>query len=70
MALFQGVTRDTKMAASDFLVALARSHFHVVMSELQSHLKAMVKDPDEMVLLTLGKMAHSYGTAPSASWFG
>ncbi|XP_064330764.1 maestro heat-like repeat-containing protein family member 2B [Phalacrocorax carbo] len=48
------------MAASDVLVALARSHFHFVMSELQSHLKAMGKVPDEIVLLTLGKMAHSY----------
>ncbi|NXW11349.1 MRO2A protein, partial [Fregetta grallaria] len=49
-----------KTAASDVLVALARSHFHFVMSELQSHLKAMGKVPDETVLLTLGKMAHSY----------
>ncbi|NXS69685.1 MRO2B protein, partial [Pandion haliaetus] len=49
-----------KMAASDVLVALARSHFHFVMSELQSHLKTMRKVPDETVLLTLGKMARSY----------
>ncbi|KFR01342.1 Maestro heat-like repeat-containing protein family member 2A, partial [Nipponia nippon] len=49
-----------KTAASDVLVALARSHFHFVMSELQSHLKAMGKVPDEIVLLTLGKMARSY----------
>ncbi|NXC67881.1 MRO2B protein, partial [Anhinga anhinga] len=49
-----------KTAASDVLVALARSHFHFVMSELQSHLKAMGKVPDETVLLTLAKMAHSY----------
>ncbi|NWS60659.1 MRO2B protein, partial [Chunga burmeisteri] len=49
-----------KMAASDVLVALARSHFHFVMSELQSHLKATGKVPDEIVLLTLGKMARSY----------
>ncbi|XP_069634055.1 maestro heat-like repeat-containing protein family member 2B isoform X1 [Haliaeetus albicilla] len=48
------------MAASDVLVALARSHFHFVMSELQSHLKAMRKVPDEIVLLTLGKMARRY----------
>ncbi|KAM9264313.1 maestro heat-like repeat-containing protein family member 2B [Morus bassanus] len=48
------------MAASDVLVALARSHFHFVMPELQSHLKAMGKVPDEIVLLTLGKMARSY----------
>ncbi|NXF55716.1 MRO2A protein, partial [Oceanites oceanicus] len=49
-----------KTAASDVLVTLARSHFHFVMSELQSHLKAMGKVPDETVLLTLGKMACSY----------
>ena len=67
MTLLQGVTGDVKMAASDILVALARSHFHFVMSELQSHLKAMGKVPDEVVLLTLGKMARSYGMATSAS---
>ena len=61
------MTGDVKTAASDVLVALARSHFHFVMSELQSHLKAMGKVPDEVVLLTLGKMARSYGMAPSAS---
>ncbi|XP_074878113.1 maestro heat-like repeat-containing protein family member 2B [Buteo buteo] len=60
MRAAQGVTGDVKMAASDVLVALARSHFHFVMSELQSHLKAMRKVPDEIVLLTLGKMARSY----------
>ncbi|NXV77799.1 MRO2B protein, partial [Atlantisia rogersi] len=49
-----------KTAASDVLVALARSHFHFVMAELQSHLKATGKAPDEMVLLTLGKMACKY----------
>ncbi|KAM6106983.1 LOW QUALITY PROTEIN: maestro heat-like repeat-containing protein family member 2B [Phoenicopterus ruber ruber] len=49
----QGLTGDVKMAASDVLVALARSHFHFVMSELQSHLKAMGKVPDEFMLLTL-----------------
>ena len=67
MTLLQAVTDDVKTAASDILVALARSHFHFVMSELQSHLKAMGKVPDEIVLLTLGKMARSYGMAPSAS---
>ncbi|KAM9584775.1 uncharacterized protein ACIBXB_008173 [Morphnus guianensis] len=60
MRAAQGVTGDVKMAASDVLVALARSHFHFVMSELQSHLKAMRKVPDEIVLLTLGKMARRY----------
>ncbi|XP_064308340.1 uncharacterized protein LOC135313436 [Phalacrocorax carbo] len=37
---------DVKMATSDVLVALARSHFHFVMSELQSHLKAVRNIPD------------------------
>ncbi|XP_074995168.1 maestro heat-like repeat-containing protein family member 2B [Calonectris borealis] len=60
MRAAQGVTGDVKTAASDVLVALARSHFHFVMSELQSHLKAMGKVPDEIVLLTVGKMARSY----------
>ncbi|XP_040977779.1 uncharacterized protein LOC121233113 [Aquila chrysaetos chrysaetos] len=60
MRAAQGVTGDVKMAASDVLVALARSHFHFVMSELQSQLKAMRKVPDEIVLLTLGKMARRY----------
>ena len=68
--LLQGVTCEVKMVASNVLVTLARSHFHFVMAELQSQLKAMGKVPDEIVLLTLGKMAHSYGTSPSASWFG
>lgn len=66
----QGVAGDVKAAASDVLVALTRCHFHFVMSELQSQLKAVGKVPEESVLLTLGKMARSYGTAPSASWFG
>jgi len=70
VVLFQGVTDDMKTAASDVLVALARSHFHFVMSELQRHLKAMGKVPEEFVLLTLGKLSRSYGTAPLASRFG
>ncbi|XP_072731086.1 maestro heat-like repeat-containing protein family member 2B [Ciconia boyciana] len=60
MRTAQRVTDDVKMAASDVLVALASSHFHFVMSELQSHLKVMGKVPDEVVLLTLAKMACSY----------
>ncbi|KAM6044703.1 maestro heat-like repeat-containing protein family member 2B [Theristicus caerulescens] len=60
MRAAQGVTVNVKTAASDVLVALARSHFHFVMSEIQSHLKAVGKVPDEIVLLTLGKMARSY----------
>ncbi|KAM6292594.1 maestro heat-like repeat-containing protein family member 2B [Porphyrio hochstetteri] len=60
MRAAQGVPDETKSAASDVLMALARSHFHFVMSELQSHLKVMAKAPAEPVLLTLGKMACSY----------
>ncbi|XP_065704327.1 maestro heat-like repeat-containing protein family member 2B isoform X3 [Patagioenas fasciata] len=56
----QGVMDDVKMATSDFLVALAHSHFYFVMAELQSHLKVVGKVPDEAVLVTLGKMAGSY----------
>ncbi|OPJ70753.1 hypothetical protein AV530_007016 [Patagioenas fasciata monilis] len=56
----QGVMGDVKMAASDFLVALACTHFYFVMTELQSHLKVVGKAPDEAVLVTLGKMAGSY----------
>ncbi|XP_074948688.1 maestro heat-like repeat-containing protein family member 2A [Phalacrocorax aristotelis] len=48
------------MATSNVLVALARSHFHFVMSELQSHLKAVRNIPDEIMLLTLSKKARSY----------
>ncbi|NWX09484.1 MRO2A protein, partial [Caloenas nicobarica] len=61
MRAAQGVVGDMEAAASDVLVALARCHFHFVMSELQSQLKAMGKVPEEIVLLTLGKMARSYG---------
>lgn len=63
MLLLQDVTDDVKTAASDVLVALARFHFQFVTSEFQSHLKATGKVPDETVLLTMGKMAHSYGMA-------
>ncbi|KFQ56857.1 Maestro heat-like repeat-containing protein family member 2A, partial [Nestor notabilis] len=49
-----------KTAASDVLVPLARSRVHFVMSELQSHLRATAKVPDETVLLTVARMARSY----------
>ncbi|NWH46757.1 MRO2A protein, partial [Fregata magnificens] len=49
-----------KTAAADVLVALACSHFHLVVLELQSQLKVMGKVPDENMLLTMSKMAHSY----------
>ncbi|NXF41827.1 MRO2A protein, partial [Nyctibius bracteatus] len=57
----QGVTEDVRTAASDVLVALAGSHFHFVMSELQGHLKAPGAVPEELVFVTLGKLASSYG---------
>ncbi|NXS51048.1 MRO2A protein, partial [Balaeniceps rex] len=57
----QGVTDDVRTAASDVLVALASSHFHFVMSELQGHLKAPGRISEEFVFVTLGKLASSYG---------
>ncbi|NXC18924.1 MRO2B protein, partial [Corythaeola cristata] len=57
----QGVTNDVKTAAGDVLVALAGSHFHFVMSELQGHLKALGPSSQEFVFVTLGKLASSYG---------
>ncbi|KAK4805872.1 hypothetical protein QYF61_025758 [Mycteria americana] len=56
----QGVTDDVRTAASDVLVALASSHFHFVMSELQGHLKALGGTSEELVFVTLGKLASSY----------
>ncbi|XP_054254992.1 maestro heat-like repeat-containing protein family member 2B, partial [Indicator indicator] len=60
MQAAQGVTDEVQVAAGDVLLALARSHFHFVMAELQSQLKATGKVPKEPVLLTLGSMARSY----------
>lgn len=58
-------------AAGDVLVALARSHFGFVMSELQGHLKTMRGGAcQEFVLTTLSKLASSYGMAPLASCSG
>lgn len=54
-----------RTAASDILVALAGSHFHFVMSELQGHLKAMGGTSEEFVFVTLGKLASSYGMEPN-----
>ncbi|XP_029891410.1 maestro heat-like repeat-containing protein family member 2B [Aquila chrysaetos chrysaetos] len=56
----QGVTDDVRTAASDILVALAGSHFHFVMPELQGHLKAAGGTSEEFVYVTLGKLASSY----------
>ncbi|NXL96101.1 MRO2A protein, partial [Alectura lathami] len=52
----QGVMDNVRMAASNVLVALARSHFSLVMAELQGHLKAMTGISKEFVLVTLGKL--------------
>ncbi|XP_066852254.1 maestro heat-like repeat-containing protein family member 2B isoform X4 [Anser cygnoides] len=56
----QGVTEDTKMAASDVLVALARSHFSFVIAELQAQLKAPGEISKEFVLITVGKLFSTY----------
>ncbi|OXB56516.1 hypothetical protein ASZ78_009193, partial [Callipepla squamata] len=55
----QGVAIDVKMAASDVLVALARSHFSLVMAELQGQLKA-VGESKEFVLITLSRLFSTY----------
>eukprot|EP00076_Gallus_gallus_P036449 XP_025001987.1 maestro heat-like repeat-containing protein family member 2A isoform X2 [Gallus gallus] len=56
----QGVPDSVRMAASDVLVALARTHFSLVMAELQGHLKAVGEMSKEFVLLTLSKLFTSY----------
>ncbi|POI19731.1 hypothetical protein CIB84_016522, partial [Bambusicola thoracicus] len=48
------------MAASNVLVALARTHFTLVMAELQGHLKATGEMSKEFVLVTLSKLFTSY----------
>ncbi|XP_040508880.1 maestro heat-like repeat-containing protein family member 2A [Gallus gallus] len=48
------------MAASNVLVALARTHFTLVMAELQGHLKAVGEMSKEFVLVTLSKLFTSY----------
>ncbi|XP_019467275.1 maestro heat-like repeat-containing protein family member 2A, partial [Meleagris gallopavo] len=58
--LFQGVTGNMKTAASNVLVALARTHFTLVMAELQSHLKATGDMCKEFVLVTLSKLFSTY----------
>ncbi|OXB63934.1 hypothetical protein ASZ78_001055 [Callipepla squamata] len=55
----QGVATEVKMAASNILVALARSHFSLVMAELQSQLKAVGKSR-EFVLITLSRLFSIY----------
>ena len=56
-----------RMAASNVLVALARTHFTLVMAELQSRLKAGGEMSKEFVLITLSKLFSTYGRVPSAS---
>ncbi|XP_021247695.1 maestro heat-like repeat-containing protein family member 2B, partial [Numida meleagris] len=56
----QGATDNVRMAASNVLVALARSHFSLVMAELQGHLKAVAEMSKEFALVTLSKLFSSY----------
>ncbi|XP_048788537.1 maestro heat-like repeat-containing protein family member 2B [Lagopus muta] len=56
----QGVTDSVRMAASNVLVALARTHFSLVMAELQGHLKATREMCKEFVLVTLSKLFSIY----------
>ncbi|XP_068797119.1 maestro heat-like repeat-containing protein family member 2B, partial [Struthio camelus] len=60
MRAAQGVTEGVRTAASDVLVALARSHFDSVMYELQCHLRALGEISEDFVFVTLGKLASSY----------
>nr|XP_013026367.1 unnamed protein product [Anser cygnoides domesticus] len=61
MKAAQGAMNNVTAAAGDVLVALARSHFGFVMSELQGHLKTMRGGAcQEFVLTTLSKLASSY----------
>ncbi|XP_031466550.1 maestro heat-like repeat-containing protein family member 2A [Phasianus colchicus] len=48
------------MAASNILVALARTHFSWVMAELQGHLKAIGDISRDFVLITLSKLFSIY----------
>ena len=61
------MTSNVRTAASNVLVALARTHFTLVMAELQSHLKAVGDMSKEFVLITLSKLFSTYGRVPSAS---
>ncbi|XP_031451970.1 maestro heat-like repeat-containing protein family member 2B [Phasianus colchicus] len=56
----QGVTANVRTAASNVLVALARTHFTLVMAELQSHLKATGDASKETVLIILSKLFSTY----------
>ncbi|POI27730.1 hypothetical protein CIB84_008521, partial [Bambusicola thoracicus] len=63
----QGVPDSVRMAASNVLVALARTHFTLVMAELQGHLKAAREMSKEFVLVALSKLFTSY--APQCTSF-
>ncbi|XP_067153084.1 maestro heat-like repeat-containing protein family member 2B [Apteryx mantelli] len=56
----QGATVAVRTAASDILVALARSHLHDVVSALQGRLKAMEEMSEEFILITLRNLAARY----------
>ncbi|XP_021254270.1 maestro heat-like repeat-containing protein family member 2A [Numida meleagris] len=56
----QGAMDNVRTAASNVLVALARSHFSLVMAELQGHLKAVAEMSKEFALVTLSKLFSSY----------
>ncbi|XP_021247683.1 maestro heat-like repeat-containing protein family member 2B [Numida meleagris] len=56
----QGATDNVRTAASNVLVALARSHFSLVMAELQGHLKAVAEMSKQFALVTLSKLFSSY----------
>ncbi|XP_064367404.1 maestro heat-like repeat-containing protein family member 2B [Dromaius novaehollandiae] len=60
MRAAQGVTEEVRTAASDVLVALARCHFDSVMCELQCRLRALGEISEDLVFVTLGKLASSY----------
>ncbi|XP_064367460.1 maestro heat-like repeat-containing protein family member 2B [Dromaius novaehollandiae] len=60
MRAAQGVTEQVRTAASDVLVALARCHFDSVMCELQCRLRALGEISEDLVFVTLGKLASSY----------
>ncbi|XP_067161217.1 maestro heat-like repeat-containing protein family member 2B, partial [Apteryx mantelli] len=56
----KGATAAVRTAASDVLVALARSHLHDVVSALQGRLKAMEEVLEEFILITLRNLAARY----------
>ncbi|POI31028.1 hypothetical protein CIB84_005221 [Bambusicola thoracicus] len=51
---------SVRTAASNVLVALARTHFTLVMAKLQGHLKAVGEMSKEFALITLSKLFSRY----------